>query len=298
MSFWARYPVAALEDSRLTANDRLVLLAIASFADADGTAWPGISALVRRSALSRSAVLRSLDRLESAGAITRTKRRDDDKKVNLPNVYKIVEGSVSQTLGSVSQVLGWCPTDTRVVSHRHPNLAIEHSQGQSLGEPGDLQPAKTAEETSRPSEENVNKTEPGQSAQPTSKTSDDQPDLYGEVVRRWNDAMPKHGGLPPHTPSKAHRENFFSRVRASPEREKIDWWRALLNYVLLSPFLCGRVEPKQGKRPFKVSLEWVLADEARLIKILGGQYHDVLPERFVVVEEPAAEAEKEVPKGA
>jgi hypothetical protein len=298
MSFWARYPVAALEDSRLTANDRLVLLAISSFADADGTAWPGISSLIRRSALSRSAVIRSLDHLESAGVITRTKRRDDGKKVNLPNVYKIVEGSVSQTLGSVSQELGWCLTDTRVVSHRHPNLAIELSQEQSLREPCDTQPAKSAEEASQPPEGNVNKTEPDEASRPASKAGDGQPDLYGEVVQRWNAVMPEHGGLPAHAPSKAHRENFFARVRASPEREKIDWWRALFNYVLLSAFLTGRVEPKPGKRPFKVSLEWIVGDESRLTKILGGQYHDAPPERFVEVKEPGAEAEKEVPKGA
>lgn len=291
MSFWARYPVAALEDSRLTANDRLVLLAISSFADADGTAWPGISSLIRRSALSRSAVIRSLDHLESAGVITRTKRRDDGKKVNLPNVYKIVEGSVSQELG-------WRLTDTRVVSHRHPNLAIELSQEQSLREPCDTQPAKSAEEASQPPEGNVNKTEPGEASRPASKAGDGQPDLYGEVVQRWNAVMPEHGGLPRHFPSQAHRENILARVRASPEREKIDWWRSLFNYVLASDFLCGRVEPKPGKRPFKVSLEWIVGDEARLTKVIAGQYHDVLPERFVEVKEPGAEAEKEVPKGA
>ena len=288
---FAVVPAAVLEDDTLDTYSKMILVALRLHADREGRAFPSLATLARLSGMGKSTIVRKLSELECSGHLRRSKKRlpsgewAQTEYELLPHPYPREEQEV------VSQRDKGCPRAGQgVVPERDkgcPAASRGLSHSGTLTVPDNIKSMEQAGSTeiSKPLEAPEEK-------QPESRGSD-QPDLYGATVQKWNSAMVEHGGLPPHTPSKAHRENFFARVRASPEREKLGWWRALLNYVLASDFLCGRVEAKQGKRPFKVSFEWIIADEARLSKILNGQYHDVLPERFVAVKEKTCE--KEVP---
>lgn len=53
----------------------------------------------------------------------------------------------------------------------------------------------------------------------------------------------------------------------------LDFWERFFNYVAKSDFLCGRVDPKQGRKRFVADLEW-LTKAGNFAKIIEGRYHE------------------------
>lgn len=82
-----------LEDDRLTAVDRLVLIGVANH-DGDGGAWPAIATLARYAGVAPRSVSRSISRLADFGLLVRhqqqggnTRTRPDQR----PNLYELVK---------------------------------------------------------------------------------------------------------------------------------------------------------------------------------------------------------------
>lgn len=61
---------------QLKQGPKLVLLALADYADDDGVCWPGFDALSEKTSMSRSSVVESIKALEQAGLIVIEKRAD------------------------------------------------------------------------------------------------------------------------------------------------------------------------------------------------------------------------------
>ena len=69
---FVKMPVILLVDERLTANDKLVYLALGVFMNRQSrTCFPSVGTLVRASGLSKSTIFRGLKRLESLGLVQR-----------------------------------------------------------------------------------------------------------------------------------------------------------------------------------------------------------------------------------
>lgn len=83
---------------------KFVLVALANYANEDGTCWPGFERLCQATCLSRSTIIRALEKLETSGLLRRTKRP------NKSNTYELV---------GVRQTPAKCQTDTSVVSEGH-----------------------------------------------------------------------------------------------------------------------------------------------------------------------------------
>lgn len=80
-----------LEDDRLTAVDRLVLIGIANH-DGDGGAWPSVATLARYAAVQERSIGRSLARLEEIGYITRHVQQGGTTRTRAgqrPNLYEL-----------------------------------------------------------------------------------------------------------------------------------------------------------------------------------------------------------------
>lgn len=75
-------------DSGLTPRAKLVYVALMSFADRAGHAWPSIQEISRRASLSKRTVYRALAELEEAGIIRRI-HRTAQCGGNLPTEYRI-----------------------------------------------------------------------------------------------------------------------------------------------------------------------------------------------------------------
>jgi hypothetical protein len=83
--------------------EKLVLLAIADFADDQGQAWPSIPTLARKSSLSKDTVRRKIRKLSSEGILAMSPRKDKtgrDTSYNFrlfPNIYSDTpQGSTMQ----------------------------------------------------------------------------------------------------------------------------------------------------------------------------------------------------------
>lgn len=63
-----------LDDPELSGAARMIYIALASYATADGRAWPSLAAIERRSGFSHRTVARELHALEAGGYITRRRR--------------------------------------------------------------------------------------------------------------------------------------------------------------------------------------------------------------------------------
>jgi len=70
----------------------------------------------------------------------------------------------------------------------------------------------------------------------------------------------------------ARRGNIKQRWRE--DLPKLDNWENFFDYVGQSDFLMGRVEGRNGGKPFMASLEWI-TKSANYTKILEGNYHGV-----------------------
>ncbi len=101
----AKYTFAVYETIVGSATQKLILLKLADNANDDGISWPGIEYLSKHCELSRSAVLRNLKALEDKGFISVRRRKSDDGKTNLSNVYKINIPNSGQLLPSSSETL-------------------------------------------------------------------------------------------------------------------------------------------------------------------------------------------------
>lgn len=144
---------------------KLVLLYLLDRADRLGICWPSLNTIARDTGLSRSSVIRSLRSLVALGLVSWEPQ--EDRATNLYHLNLKALGSIpqtppsvpqtppsiSETLPSVPQTLGWCPTDTTLVSHRHPNQSfnqpLNHPKNQQ--QPPPISPPMTGPDEPRPS---------------------------------------------------------------------------------------------------------------------------------------------------
>ena len=99
--------------SESTGSHRIVLLAIADFANEDGVGWPGQDRLARMSKLSVSSVKRIVSDLVESGELWRGRRREGG-----PNAYIVLVGLEDEELERATQLvidLGCDPEDVMTV---------------------------------------------------------------------------------------------------------------------------------------------------------------------------------------
>lgn len=96
-----RYITRAIDETSVTGNDRLVLIALADHADDEGRCFPGQEHLAKRTGLGQRTIVRVVARLEEAGLIQLTRRyRVDGPRTS--NEYQLFpELSATLTTGDL-----------------------------------------------------------------------------------------------------------------------------------------------------------------------------------------------------
>lgn len=90
-------------------------------------------------------------------------------------------------------------------------------------------------------------------------------DLYHEILpmgrtvnkKLWNGTRAKH---------------LQARWREDKERQNVLWWGKFFHFCSESPFLTGKVPPRQGREPFQVALDWLVSPD-NFVKVHEGTYH-------------------------
>lgn len=78
----------------------------------------------------------------------------------------------------------------------------------------------------------------------------------------------------------ARAQALRSRWREKPERQNVDWWRRLFAYCAESDFLTGRAKPAHGRKPFELTLDWLVKAE-NFAKVLEGRYENARSEEVL-----------------
>lgn len=124
----------------LSSAERITLLALASYANAEGVSWPELSTLARWTGLGRSSVKRSLSTLEASGWVRRTRRTLGGSAAPTSTLYQLdlgrIGGGSTTGLGRPTVDLGGATLDLpggSTTDRRRATVGPEdHSEDHSL----------------------------------------------------------------------------------------------------------------------------------------------------------------------
>ncbi|MGO4326753.1 hypothetical protein AB4Z48_18160 [Cupriavidus sp. 2TAF22] len=94
---------------------------------------------------------------------------------------------------------------------------------------------------------------------------------HQEIIGLYHELLPMGRAVRDWTPARA--AHLRTRWNEDPKRQNLEYWRRFFGYVAGSAFLTGKVSPRDGRKPFLVSLDWIVKAE-NFAKIREGQYHE------------------------
>lgn len=148
-----------------TASQRLVLLAIAKYADLDGTAFPSVESLCADTCLNRKTAFKVLKELQKIGAIVVSKRQPNN--------------------GNCYSICGACPKNGSTEIGTTKNGSTEIGTGGSTKNGTPVVPKTVHEEEQEESKEEVRATQ----IFSAEKIARPEPDLAEEINRQLRDAV-------------------------------------------------------------------------------------------------------------
>jgi len=93
---------------------------------------------------------------------------------------------------------------------------------------------------------------------------------HTEVINLYHEILPASPRIKDWTPARA--ATLKARWNESADRQNLEYWKALFEYIAGIPFLTGRVA-SNGRKPFVCSLDWLLKAE-NFAKVREGRYED------------------------
>lgn len=71
------------------------------------------------------------------------------------------------------------------------------------------------------------------------------------------------------------RQHLQARWKGRRERQSLDWWTGLFQYIAdCCPFLIGRKPGRGGRPPFLASLPWLVESDDRLVEVMEGKFFE------------------------
>ncbi len=94
---------------------------------------------------------------------------------------------------------------------------------------------------------------------------------HKKIVALYHENLPELPGVKEWT--EARKANLRSRWRSDTKRQNLDWWDGFFKHIASSDFLNGRVDGRNGVKPFLSNIDWIL-NPNNFAKILEGNYHN------------------------
>lgn len=92
-----------------------------------------------------------------------------------------------------------------------------------------------------------------------------------KIVEAWHEKMTDLPRIRQITPGL--RKHINARLAEKVERHDIAWWRDLFVYCRQCPFLMGQTKPPPGRKPFVLTLRWLVKPE-NFAKVIEGNYEE------------------------
>jgi hypothetical protein len=93
---------------------------------------------------------------------------------------------------------------------------------------------------------------------------------HQEIINLYHEILPASPAIRDWTPARA--ASLKARWNEDTERQTLDYWKRLFEYIAGIPFLTGRVA-SNGRKPFLISLDWLVKAE-NFAKVREGRYED------------------------
>ncbi len=93
---------------------------------------------------------------------------------------------------------------------------------------------------------------------------------HQKIIDAFHTALPTARRVKVWTPSR--KQLLKARWREDRKRQSLGWWEKFFAYVADSEFLTGQAT-SPGRKPFEISLEWLLKAE-RFAEVIEGKFHD------------------------
>ena len=93
---------------------------------------------------------------------------------------------------------------------------------------------------------------------------------HQEIIALYHEILPASPRIKDWTPARA--ASLKARWNEETDRQTLDYWRRLFEYISGIPFLNGKVS-SNGRKPFVLSLDWMLKAD-NFAKVREGRYED------------------------
>jgi hypothetical protein len=98
---------------------------------------------------------------------------------------------------------------------------------------------------------------------------------HAEIIEKYHRILPDLPRVQIWT--KKRKSCLASRWKEDADRQNLAWWEDYFGIVSKSPFLLGKAEGRNGDKPFKADLEWLILPN-NLPKVLEGRYLENKPQ--------------------
>lgn len=93
---------------------------------------------------------------------------------------------------------------------------------------------------------------------------------HQEIINLYHEILPTSPRIKDWTPARA--ASLKARWSEKADRQTIEYWRGLFEYISGIPFLTGKIA-SNGRKPFVLSLDWLLKAD-NFAKVREGRYED------------------------
>lgn len=94
---------------------------------------------------------------------------------------------------------------------------------------------------------------------------------HEKIIAAYHEHLPMGRQVNPKVWNGQRKQHLQARWREDKERQHVEWWSKFFGYCAKSAFLTGKVQPRQGRSAFQVSLDWIISP-SNFAKIIEGAY--------------------------
>ena len=95
---------------------------------------------------------------------------------------------------------------------------------------------------------------------------------HERIVAAYHRLLPSLPRVREWTPLR--RSHLAARWKAKRDRQSVEWWEQIFAYAGKSPFLLGQSPARDGRKPFVLTLDWLVKSEDNLVKLIEGRYEE------------------------
>lgn len=93
---------------------------------------------------------------------------------------------------------------------------------------------------------------------------------HEKIITLYHELLPASPRIKDWTPARA--ASLKARWNEETDRQTLDYWKSLFEYIAGIPFLTGKVA-SNGRKPFVISLDWLVKPD-NFAKVREGRYED------------------------